>query len=249
MRWPVFFFAGMLVLVWGNAMAFGGPNYLWGEILVPQGALEGLVERAESLGIPTALWTEEGLSFSGVADEAELLAGELWLYWDGPYFMLGSQTPSGRIFLRGGPDRAELCAQGDGALFPPTPEFFELLISLGLLPRGTTVELKLRDVPLKLPKPPEGMSLDPVLWALVGHPDWFGFARDYGLPRVGLRVRVVAEVEGRPSLSFEPYIQSSSDNLYELLLPIPLLPELGQDPAVKYVRPPHVPYPAEGGSG
>lgn len=247
MRWPVFVFLGMLV--WGSAMAFGGTNYLWGEISVPQGALEGLGKRAESLGIPTAVWTEEGLSFTGVADEAELLAGELWLYWDGPYFMLGSQTSSGRVFLRGGPDRAELIVQGDGALSRPTPEFFELLISLGLFPRGTTVELELRDVPLKLPKPPEGMSLDPVLWALVGHPDWFGFARDYGLLRVGLRVRVVAEVEGRLALSFEPYIQSSSDNLCELLLPIPLLPELGQDPAVRYARPPHVPYPAEGGSG
>jgi len=132
------------------------------------------------------------------------------------------------------------------ALIPPPESFFDLLVTLGLLPQGETIELEAQDVPLKLPRPPQGSKLDPVLWALVGHPDWIGFARDYGLERVGIRVRVVVEKEGVLCAAFEPYIVSSSDGLAELLLPIPLLPQLRTDPAARAVRPPYIPHPAEG---
>ena len=131
-------------------------------------------------------------------------------------------------------------------LVAPPESFFDLLSALGLLPQGQTIELVAKDVPLKLPRPPEGSKLDPVLWALAGHPDWIGFARDYALERVGLRVRVVVEKVGELSDQFEPYILSSSDGLAELMVPIPLLPALGEDPAARTVRPPYIPHPAEG---
>jgi len=102
------------------------------------------------------------------------------------------------------------------------------------------------EFPLKLPRVPEGVNLDPTLWALVQHPDWFGAARDYGLERVGLRVRVVAEASGALAEDLEPYVLSSTGELMDLLIPIGLLPELGRDPAVRAVRPPFTPYPAEG---
>ena len=99
---------------------------------------------------------------------------------------------------------------------------------------------------MKLPRAPEGVRLDPTLWALVQHPDWFGAARDFGLERRGLRVLVVAEASGTLAEALEPYVVSSTERLMEILIPIPLLPELGQDPAVTMVRPPYVPHPARG---
>ncbi|HAF71330.1 MAG: hypothetical protein XD60_1418 [Acetothermia bacterium 64_32] len=224
----------------------GTPKYLWGEVTLPEGALAGLPARAQTLGIPSLTYTQDGPYFTGVKDEAELLAGETYLIYDPPYFLLCLQTGSTRAVLRGS-GRAQLIAGGvSDVLIPPPEGFFELLSELGLLPEGETIELVAKDVPLKLPPPPEGSRLDPVLWALVNHPDWIGFSRDYALERVGLRVRVVVEKEGELSERFEPYILSSSDGLAELLVPIPLLPALGGDPAVREVRPPYLPHPAEG---
>ena len=222
------------------------PKYLLGEVTVPEGALAELPARAEALGIPSLIYTQAGPQLAGVQDESELLAAETYLIYDPPYFLLSLQTDSTRAVLRGS-ERAQLIAGGGSDVLVPPPEsFFELLATLGLLPQGQTIELKVEDVPLKLPRTPEGSKLDPVLWALVNHPDWVGFARDYALERVGLRVRVVVEKEGELSELFEPYITSSSDGLAELLLPIPLLPDLGMDPAARSVRPPYVPHPAEG---
>ncbi|MCR4392250.1 MAG: hypothetical protein NUV94_05625 [Candidatus Acetothermia bacterium] len=222
------------------------PHYLWGEIRVPEGAVQTLSVRAGALGIPTAVWTEAGLTVAGAADEAAMLAEGAYLYVDGPCFLLAVDSTGERAVLRGTAAQAELIVGGTGdVLYSPPSAFLALAGELGLLPT-CSVELQVKEVPLKLPRPPEGMKLDPVLWALVGHPDWLGFARDYALDRVGIRVRVVAQVAGALAAEFEPYIQSSSGALVELLIPIPLLPDLGRDPAVEIVRPPYVPHPAGG---
>jgi len=60
-------------------------------------------------------------------------------------------------------------------------------------------------------------------------------------------VRVVAEGSGALAEALEPYVLSSTGTLMDLLIPIPLLVDLAQDPAVRYVRPPFTPYPAVGG--
>ena len=223
------------------------PEYLMAEVTLPEGAVQTLSARAQELGIPVLAWTEAGPQLYGVQSQAELTSTERFLIYDPPYFLLSVQTPSGRAVLRGSGTQAQLIVGGGtDVLQPPPPECIQLLDELGLTPQGETIELQAYEVPLKLPRVPEGSALDPVLWAIINHPDWLGFARDYGLELSGLRVRVVVEKEGELAAMFEPYITSSSDGMAELLVPIPLLPELGTDPAAKSVRPPYVPHPAGG---
>lgn len=235
-----------LVLSAGTALA-ETPLYLTGEVVTPAGAVDGLVVRAEELGLATALWGPEGLTVRGAADEAELRAAGVYLYLDGAHFLVGMEAGSERTFLRGDRTRAELVVwTGSDVVVPPREEFLTLLRELGLLETGCSITLAVKELPLKLPRVPEGMDLDPVLWALVGHPDWFSAAQDFGLERVGLRVRVVAEANGALAENLEPYVLSSSAGLMDLLIPIGLLPVLAADPAVRMVRPPYVPHPAGG---
>ena len=223
-----------------------GLTYLWAPCQIPTEAFSALPERAQTLSIPIARFLPEtgALEFLGAADETELLSENAFLYLDGDFFLLGIREGTWTTILRGKPDSAELVIFGTGS--PEILSSFAILEALGLLPWGEAIELAEKTVPLKLPAPPEGLKLDPILWALVGHPDWFAFSRDYGLERVGIRVRVVAELQGSLSQDFEGFIRSSTDSLAELLIPIPLLPELGKDPAVKLVRPPFVPHPLGG---
>lgn len=235
-----------LVLGAGAAATAEMPRYLWGEIAVPEGAVQTLSARAVALGIATATWTDGGLTVTGAADEAALVAAGAYLYVDGNFFLLAVDSPTERATLRGDARKAEMIVWAIEGLVPPSRAFLELVQELGLLPPGGTISLAAKELSLKLPRVPEGVRLDPTLWALVVHPDWFGAARDFGLNRLGLRVRVVAEASGALAEALEPYVLSSTGSLMDLLIPIPLLPDLGRDPAVKLVRPPYVPYPAGG---
>lgn len=239
MRWLTIGF----ILVSVGAMA-QGPVYFWAEIVLPQGSVAALPERAQSLSIPMALWSEGTLSFRGAADEAELMQFNLYLYLDEPFFLLTVKEGNWTTILRGKEEMAEIVIFGTGEMESLSSLAF--LEALGLIGADTVVELQAKEVPLKLPAPPEGVKLDPILWALVNHPDWFGFARDYGLERAGLRVRVVAELSAPLGEVFESYIRSSTDSLAELLIPIPMLPKLGLAPEVKMVRPPYRPEPLGG---
>lgn len=235
----------MLALVLGGHLILAAagevPTYLYAELSLPEEVLVALPQRAQSEGIPFAVAGVEGvLCFTGADSEETLLSMSSYLYLDGPFFLLGVEQGDGKAFLRGEAGAAALITLGDPAVLP---RLAELMDRLGLLPEGTQVELSPVEVSLKLPAPPPGVRLDPVLWGLLISPDWFAFARDYGIERVGLRVRVVAEVEGMLPEEYEPYIQSSSDGLVELLLPIPLLDDLAQEEAVAKVRLPHKPHP------
>ena len=223
-----------------------GPTYLWAPCQIALEAFSALPERAQTLSIPIARFLPEkgALEFLGATDETELLSRNAFLYLDGDFFLLGIREGTWTTILRGKPDSAELIVFGTGT--PQSLAGFAILEALGLLPAGAALELSEKTVPLKLPAPPKEVKLDPILWTLVGHPDWFSFARDYGLERVGLRVRAVAELQGTLSQAFADYIRSSTDALAELLIPIPLLPELGKDPAVRLVRPPFIPHPLGG---
>jgi len=244
------FIRWMLIVALSVAVGAGAsavmPRYLWGEVAVPEGAVQTLSARAESLGIATATWTDGNLVVIGAADEEELLAGETYLYMDGEFFLLSVDRAGERATLRGDAHTAEMIVWATDGMVPPSGAFLELAQGLGLLPHDGTINLAVKELPLKLPRGPEGVRLDPTLWALTMHPDWFGAARDFGLERLGLRVRVVAEASGALAEALEPYVLSSTGRLMELLIPIPLLPDLGRDPAVKLVRPPYVPHPAGG---
>lgn len=241
--------AGVIALVFGMGAGVlaATPRYLWAPVAVPKEAVAGLAARAEELGLPIAVWGKEGLRFVGAGSEADLLGRGVYLYLDGPFFLITAQSATEQTTLRGRGGSAELIVwTGTDVISPPAELFFDLLRALGLLPPAVTITLELKTLPLKLPRAPEGVKLDPILWALVGHPDWSAAARDFGLERVGLRVRVVAEARGVLGETLEPYVLSSTGSLMDLLIPIPLLPELGRDPAVKIVRPPYVPHPAGG---
>lgn len=219
--------------------------YLQGTLEIPKGAVVALPQRAQTEGIPIASFSPAlgTLVFTGAKNEEELLAQNSFLYVDGDFFLLGLRENQWTTVLRGSAEKGELVIFGPG--IPEKLPSFTLLETLGLIPKGT-VELSLKEIPTKIPAPPEGIKLDPTLWALVEHPDWFQFAQEKGIERVGIRVRVVAELNQKLSPSWEPFIKSSTENLVELLIPIPLLPQLGQDPAVKLVRPPHIPVPLGG---
>lgn len=222
------------------------PTYLWGTWKIPAEAWAALPERAASLHIPIARFSPElgTLTLSGVDSEAALLSQNVFLFLDGDFFLLGIREGDWTTILRGSAEAAELVIFGPGT--PESLSSLALLEALGLTPPEGMVELTEKTVPQKIPAPPEGVKLDPVLWGLVQSPDWFGFAQAQGLERVGIRVRVVAELSGTLSAEWEPFILSSAENLAEFLLPIPLLPKLAQDPAVRIVRPPHLPVPLGG---
>ncbi|QAA77297.1 MAG: hypothetical protein BIP78_1531 [Candidatus Bipolaricaulis sibiricus] len=242
-------FALVVVLALGAGLGVRAetPRYLWAEIGLPSGAVAKLPDRAHELEVATAAWTEGELVLMGAESEDALRAGGTYLYLDGEQFLLGVETGAERITLRGNGEKAELIVWAADGLVPPSEAFFDLMRELGLLDEGITISLTVKELALKLPRVPEGIKLDPTLWALVGHPDWFGAARDFGLERVGLRVRVVAEAATALAEDLEPYVLNSSGSLTELLIPIALLSKLGQDPAVRSVRPPFTPYPAVGG--
>ncbi len=240
----------VLMLLLGAMLGTAGsagitPSYLWSEVELPDGALDGLAARIQSESVPLGMWQDGQLTFTGAENQQELEASPQYAYLDGDVYYIIVQSGADRAVLRGRRTRGELISIANGT--PPglPGKFLELTDRLELLPE-MCLELELRQVPLKLPRSPEDVRLDALLWGLVNHPDWLGFARDHGLQREGLRVRVVAELEGDLDQVFEPYIHSSTERLAELLIPIPYLPDLGRDPAVRLVRLPHTPYPAEG---
>ncbi len=235
----------VLVVCLGWA-AFAQNTFFWGAWKIAEEARVALPARAEALGIPIARFSPEigDLTFTGVEDEQSLLSQNAFLFLDGEFFLLGIREGEWTTILRGGAAAAEIVLFGPGT--PEALSALAILEALGLTPPEGIVELAEKKIPVKIPAPPEGMKLDPILWALVENPDWFRFAQEQGIERVGIRVRVVAELSGPLSAEWEPFIRSSTEKLAELLIPIPLLPKLGRDPAVNLVRPPYTPVPLGG---
>ncbi|MCS7197775.1 MAG: hypothetical protein NZ930_03730 [Candidatus Bipolaricaulota bacterium] len=98
---------------------------------------------------------------------------------------------------------------------------------------------------VKPPKPPEGVRLDPVLYALMLMPDWYEFAPQQRLELWGLRVRVIVELispEAQLAPNHNILVEARSPSgLLRVLVPIHQLVRLASDPAVKFVRPPYQP--------
>ncbi len=97
----------------------------------------------------------------------------------------------------------------------------------------------------KLPKPPDGVRLDSLLYGLMLMPDWYDFATQNRLELWGLRVRVILELvspNAQLALGHNLIIEARSPSgLMRVLVPIHQLATLASDPAVKLVRPPFQP--------
>jgi len=96
---------------------------------------------------------------------------------------------------------------------------------------------------LKGPAPPEGASIDSLLYRLVIAEDWFAFAAANSLALTGLRLDVVVETLPGSSLpdAFSAYVYEQTDQLAKLLVPIDGLVSLASAESVGYVRPPYQP--------
>ena len=121
------------------------------------------------------------------------------------------------------------------------------LQELGVL--GIDVSLDLSQIvsfarsDLKGPPPPVGVGIESTLYSLVIAEDWFAYAAAQGLALTGLRVAVVAERLPGAALaeSFQAFIDSETEQLSSLSLPIDLLLPLAKSLGVGYVRPPYRP--------
>lgn len=167
-----------------------------------------------------------------------------WLYLDEPNWVLhlrpsGQQTGSYELIVSPKLPKTELTEEDLG-------QIRRALAPFGLPPQTASLTLEPYIVPAK-PAPPEGAHLDSVLYELVLAPDWALYAREKGLERSGLRVRVVIERSApgaMPSPALELVVEAGSERLIRAQALIHRLVELARDPAVGFVRPPTRPQPA-----
>lgn len=167
-----------------------------------------------------------------------------WLHLDEPDWALhlrpsGQQTGSYELIVSPKLPKTELTDEDLGRIQ-------QALAPFGLLPPADPLAPEPYIVPAK-PAPPEGVRLDSVLYGLTLAPDWAAYAREKGIERSGLRVRVVIERSApgaMPSPALELVVEAESERLIRAQALIHRLVELARDPAVGFVRPPTRPQPA-----
>ncbi|MCD5415974.1 hypothetical protein LR032_02545 [Candidatus Bipolaricaulota bacterium] len=217
--------------------------------------IESLVQTAQQTGFTVIIRDGEILTaYRGkeLTDEPEevLLAAPSLLYVDGDRFLLRIIGEEFDYTVRPSADGYELVLVPHLDL--PKWETLRLVIDtlqgMGLFEAEVEMQLP---VPFEKdaergPVPPEGVAIDSNLYWLTVSADWFAAASAKGITRIGLRVVVVAEkVPGEmiPE-AFAPYIESETEKLARLLLPIERLVELARSGSIGYVRPPYRPHPA-----
>ncbi len=182
--------------------------------------------------------------------EATLIACEHLLYVDDGQFLLRVNGEDYDYTVRPGGDQnysLVIVPHRDLPLVDTLTKVMSSLQRLGIV--GSEVNMEFKSFPQKAeksPAPPEGVAIDSGLYALQVAPDWFTAASAAGIKRVGLRVEVIAEKlpGGQIPEEFRQYIESETDSLAKLLLPISDLVALAKSPAIGYLRPPYRPQPA-----
>lgn len=181
--------------------------------------------------------------------EDVLLDAASLLYVDGASFLLRVKGESIDYTVRPGASGYALVLDphDDLPLAESVGTILASLQSLGIV--GSEVDMTFTSFAKgtqKDPEPPAGVAIDSSLYALSVAPDWFAAAKEKNLARVGLRVEVVAEKLPGGSIpeGYAPYVESETDALAKLLLPIEKLVGLAQSSEIGYVRPPYQPHPA-----
>jgi hypothetical protein len=173
------------------------------------------------------------------------------LFVDGALFWLRAEEMLSRYNLR------PAVSGGYELIVAPktTASAFAILNEIGLklvqlaIVRDPVLPLTIEELTIvpgtKPPRPPDGVRLDSVLYALMLMPDWYEFAPQVRLELWGLRVRVIVEL-ATPDAQLAPthniIVEARSPSgLVRVLVPIHQLIVLASDPAVKLVRPPFQP--------
>lgn len=99
------------------------------------------------------------------------------------------------------------------------------------------------------PRPPEGVKLDSLLYALAVAPDWHDFARERGIDLFGMRIKAIVELASSETVlqGYHLIEEARSEDLMRVLVPVSELVRLSSDPAVEFVRLPYEPHEAGGG--
>ncbi|MCS6936544.1 MAG: hypothetical protein NZ610_00420 [Candidatus Bipolaricaulota bacterium] len=172
------------------------------------------------------------------------------LYVDGALLWVRAEEALARYNLRPATDGYELIVapKATASALAILGEIGVRLVQLKLL-REPTLPLNVEQLSVvpgtKLPKPPDNVRLDSLLYGLMLMPDWYDFALQNRLELWGLRVRVIVELispEAQLSAGHNLIVEARSPSgLMRVLVPVHQLAMLASDPAVKLVRPPFQP--------
>jgi len=226
---------------------------------LPQPDISAIAARAQQLGFwirvqygPQVAYFHGGELCSECQPEAEASFFEFpQLYLDGELFLARLDEPRYRLIIR---PSAELAGMYELLISPKVElalselesEAYGWLDRLAIQPGSSLSFTEL--VPQEKPRPPEGVRLDSLLYALVVAPDWHDFAEARGLELSGLRIRVIVEL-AEPGVVPHPqgyhlWEEARSGELMRVLVPVSELLRLAQDPAVEFVRLPYRPHEA-----
>jgi len=238
----------------GNDAGFLATNYYLISIGTVDVPIASLIQTAQSTGYTVIVRSgAEVTSYRGDQptdeDEAVLLDCDRLLYVDNGLYLLRVRGDDYDYTVRPGRDGTYTLV-----IVPhrdlPLDTLTDVLAALqGMGVIGSEADMEFTAYPQqaeKSPAPPAGAAIDSRLYAVEIAPDWFSAAAAAGLTRVGLRVEVVAEKlpGGTIPEDFREYIETETDSLAKLLLPISRLVELAQSPGIGYLRPPYRPHPA-----
>jgi len=246
--------------IYGGSLSLSTESFYKALFPLPQPDIAALAARAEGLGF----WirVEQGsnvaylhgteLCAACTPEDEESFFGFPQLYLDDGLFLVRLDEEGYRMGIR---PSAEVRGAYE-VIFRPKREMSRETIeaeALGWLRRLGIVQTASLEfielVPVEKPRPPEGLRLDSLLYALALAPDWHEFARERGLALFGMRIKVIVELYD-PQVVPQGYyllVEARSQELMRALVPVSELLRLAGDPATEFVRLPYEPHEAGGG--
>jgi len=234
----------------GQALSFHQANYYVFSLGGPAVDVESLFRTAQAEGYAVVRYDSTGVTaYEGdqLATETldDLLASSRLIIIDGGRFLLRASTETSTFAVRPNSSGLELVfsPQEDQAMDGVVSVLLELE-RMGILSEEVDFGFQefARDDP-KGPAPPASARMESDLFGLTVAEDWHAFASAKGLSLVGLRVEVVAELLPGSELPAEyaDYVNSESETLVGLLLPVDQLVPLASSQSIGLLRKPYEP--------
>ena len=234
----------------GQALSFNQANYYVFPLGGPVVDVELLFQTARAEGYAVVQYDDTSVvAYEGEQLATEtidgLLASSRLLIIDGDRFLLRASTDTSTFAVRPNSSGLELMfsPQEDQAMDGVISVLLELE-RLGILSEEVDFGFKeFAKDSLKGPAPPAGTRVESDLFGLTVAEDWHAFAATKGLSLVGLRVEVVAELLPGSELPVEyaNYVNSESESLVGLLLPVDQLIALATSESIGLLRKPYAP--------